>query len=967
MYRQILVDPNQRDLQRIMWKTSADAPVKTYKLATSTLDGAKKLQTRLCQLLQRVGFELHKWVSNSPELLKDLSASSYVFDKEFQDAPVKTLGMLWDPKVDCLTYKVKISDKVNFSKRDVLSEIARLCNGRVDELLPKIISKVNNFKIPRCILLPATIQIEIHGFFDASERAYAAVVYIKCFNESGQSQTRLLCSKSRVAPLKTLTIPRLELSAALLLSRLVKKVVPILQFPINKIWMWTDSTIALAWIKTEPHKLKTFVSNRVAEIQALSKDYHWKHVSSKDNPADLISRGCNVDELLKNEMWFSGPDLQTDEYEDNQLFPYPSYRDELKCAVTLSMTECSSNFYDELFNVTNNFIKLIRIFSFIFRFINNIKAKESCNKEKYLTADEIKRSTEFLAKIAQLSEFKAEIDALKKGKGVSKTSKLKALDPFLDENSLLRVGVRLCNADLSLEAKHQIIIPSKHKFTKLLFEHMHKKFFHIGAQGLLHQIRMQFWPINGKGIARKTVHDCIACFRQKPTGVDQLMGNLPSERVTPSAPFLNSGVDFCGPFQIKFKNQRKGIFSKVYVAIFVCLATKAIHLEAVTDLTNEAFIAALKRLCARRGRISTLMSDNATNFKGAAAELNRFIKLICNKNETLANYFASEAIQWKFIPPRSPNFGGLWEAGVKSFKHHLYRTLVNSKITFEEFETIIIQIEGILNSRPLVPLSDNINEYEVLTPGHFIIGRPISAISEPAMLDISDNRLSRWQYTTKCVQTIWKHWKNDYLNHLQQRNKWQFEKNNVAVGCLVLLKENDLPLCKWAMARILEVIYGTDGKIVNDININRCIVVERLEVIELRGFSDASQSAYGAVVYCKSVTSDGRVLVHLIASKSRVSPTKQTTIPRLELCATVLLAKLEHRVKQALKLNMTNTFLWSDSMIVLSWIRKESYQLKTFVANRIATIREMTFSEQWRYVSTQRTILPTSFTEEWTL
>ncbi|GFV77093.1 uncharacterized protein TNCV_691611 [Trichonephila clavipes] len=178
--------------------------------------------------------------------------------------------------------------------------------------------------------------------------------------------------------------------------------------------MWTDSTIALAWIKTEPHKLKTFVSNRVAEIQALSKNYHWKHVSSKNNPADLISRGCNVDELLKNEMWFSGPDLQTDEYEDNQLFPDPSYRDELKCAVTLSMTECSSNFYDELFNVTNNFIKLIRIFSFIFRFINNIKAKESCNKEKYLTADEVKRSTEFLAKIAQLSEFKAEIDALKK-------------------------------------------------------------------------------------------------------------------------------------------------------------------------------------------------------------------------------------------------------------------------------------------------------------------------------------------------------------------------------------------------------------------------------------------------------------------------------------------------------------------------------------------------------------------------
>ncbi|GFX96010.1 integrase catalytic domain-containing protein [Trichonephila clavipes] len=274
--------------------------------------------------------------------------------------------MLWDPKVDCLTYKVKISDKVNFSKRDVLSEIAKLYDplGLIGPIVTKakiFIQELWKIKLDWSEQLPPDAMEEWMNFYQKLSR-----------------------NKSRVAPLKTLTIPRLELSAALLLSRLVKKVVPILQLPIHKIWMWTDSTIALAWIKTEPHKLKTFVSNRVAEIQALSKDYHWKHVSSKDNPADLISRGCNVDELLKNEMWF----------------------------------------------------------------INNIKAKESCNKEKYLTADEIKRSTEFLAKIAQLSEFKAEIDALKKGKGVSKTSKLRALDPFLDENSSLRVGGRLSNADL---------------------------------------------------------------------------------------------------------------------------------------------------------------------------------------------------------------------------------------------------------------------------------------------------------------------------------------------------------------------------------------------------------------------------------------------------------------------------------------------------------------------------------------
>ncbi|GBL86828.1 hypothetical protein AVEN_96058-1 [Araneus ventricosus] len=212
-------------------------------------------------------------------------------------------------------------------------------------------------------------------------------------------------------------------------------------------------------------------------------------------------------------MWFSGPDLQTDELEDNQSIPDTTYVDELKCTVTLTCNGYNLEFYDELFNRTNNFTKLIRIVSFIFRFINNTKAKECPNKvSKYLTAEELHRSTEFLARVAQLCEFKAEIDALKKGKDVATTSKLKALDPFLDENALLRVGGRLNNSDLPFEYKHQLILPSKHKFTKLLFEHLLKKFLHIGAQGLVHQIRLQYWPINAKDIARKIVHDCIGCL-----------------------------------------------------------------------------------------------------------------------------------------------------------------------------------------------------------------------------------------------------------------------------------------------------------------------------------------------------------------------------------------------------------------------------------------------------------------------
>ncbi|XP_035222646.1 uncharacterized protein LOC118195442 [Stegodyphus dumicola] len=185
-----------------------------------------------------------------------------------------------------------------------------------------------------------------------------------------------------------------------------------------------------------------------------------------------------------------------------------------------------------------------------------------------------------------------------------------------------------------------------------------------------------------------------------------------------------------------------------------CLSTKAIHLEVVTDLTSEAFIAALKRFCARRGKISSIITDNATNFKGAHTELKRLQKLIRKPDEALSSYFTSESIVWKLIPPISPNFGGLWEAGVKSFTYHLRRTIGSTKVTMEEFLTIITQIEGILNSRPLTPMSNGINAFEVLRPGHFLVGRPIMSIPEPELIEITDNRLSRWQRTTKFVQLI---------------------------------------------------------------------------------------------------------------------------------------------------------------------------------------------------------------------
>ncbi|GFW40538.1 integrase catalytic domain-containing protein [Trichonephila clavipes] len=244
-------------------------------------------------------------------------------------------------------------------------------------------------------------------------------------------------------------------------------------------------------------------------------------------------------------------------------------------------------------------------------------------------------------------------------------SLIKSLNPFLDKDGVLRVGGRLCNSALNFECKFPVILPCNHKLTNLIVEYFHLKYFHLGPQALLYQVRQRFWPLRGRNVCRKIVHDCLVCFKVKPITCEQIMGNLRKERVWENFLFDCSGIDFIGPFWIKSNKQRKSSLYKTYVSIFVCFVTKAVHFELVSDLTTQTFIASLKRFIARRGRPSLIFSDNGKTFIGVNAELKRLYKLVINPDPELAGFLVDENINWKFLPPRAPNFGGLWDAGVK--------------------------------------------------------------------------------------------------------------------------------------------------------------------------------------------------------------------------------------------------------------------------------------------------------------
>ena len=280
--------------------------------------------------------------------------------------------------------------------------------------------------------------------------------------------------------------------------------------------------------------------------------------------------------------------------------------------------------------------------------------------------------------------------------------------------------------------------------TSLIIIKYHEENYHAGILTTLYSVRFKFWIIDGRNQVRKIIRKCIKCFRVNPLTLEYIMGNLPSVRLSQSRPFFKVGIDYCGPFYIKEKKFRNRSRVKVYVVVFVCLAIKAIHLEVVSDMSSDGFVVALKRFVARRGKPFNIYSDNGKNFVGSKNELLELYALLNSKahQKICDRVCANEGIKWHFIPPLSPHFGGIWESAVKAFKHHLERVITDQLFTFEEFNIFVIEVEGILHSLPLTPISADLNDLHVFTPGHFIIGDALTSLPEADFSQTQSNRLS---------------------------------------------------------------------------------------------------------------------------------------------------------------------------------------------------------------------------------
>lgn len=633
--KQLAIESSDPDVQRVIQE---DFYVDDYISGLDDKTQLLELCSKLKNTLQSGCLPLRKWIFNfkcdTDKIMSDQSKELTLND----NISSKTLGICWNNLSDQFYFNTHCrNDNTPVTKRIILSSVSQIFDplGLLSPII--IVAKVllqqlwllklgwddsvpfdvartwnqfvtslcnlNNIRIPRHAVGSDPRYTELHIFTDASQTAYGACIYIRSVNNDRTVLVRLLISKAKVAPLKPISVPRLELSGALLGARLYDKVRSSLRQEFARIVFWTDSTIVLGWLKMSPNRLKPFVQNRTAEIQELTQDIPWYHVNSKENPADIASRGASLNDLSSSSLWWNGPEFlrnsnfSLDDFRNKDIsLVYPDEQlPEIKSTVT-ALT-CNESCVESLFPFTrfSKFNRMKRTMAFILRFIHNNRNKLN-KRVGVLSVDELDNAQIVLAKLSQIESYPIEYNLLLKNKSMKSKSNLSKLNIFFDQNKIIRVGGRLGYSDeFDFNKKHPILLSSKHQFTYLLFRHTHTQLLHAGPQALLFHLRESWWPVSGRSLARQTVRQCVMCTRLKGKTLTPLMGNLPKERITPGYPFIRCGVDYAGPVLTLNRKGRGAKTIKTYICLFICFVTRAVHLELVSDLSSQAYLLALKR------------------------------------------------------------------------------------------------------------------------------------------------------------------------------------------------------------------------------------------------------------------------------------------------------------------------------------------------------------------------------------
>nr|XP_049576325.1 uncharacterized protein LOC125968877 [Syngnathus scovelli] len=804
------------------------------------------------RMLAEANIRLHKIASNVGRVMNAFPPEERATDLKDLDLDVdppplqRSLGVCWDLERDCFTFRVA-KDTKPFTRRGILSVVNSLYDplgfaapvtiqGKAlyreltleqqdwDDPLPsdkeaewlkwtESLSVLESLQIQRpffSITLSETQTRELCIFSDASMMAIAAVAYLKVSDRGGHYQVGFVMGKSKLAPSSAHTVPRLELCAAVLAVELAQIIVGECDIEFDAVKFYTDSRIVLGCIHNSTRRFYVYVTNRVAQIRKSTKPEQWVYVATDQNPADHGTRVVQASHL-QNTTWLTGPQFlvqsETEQTETSALVN-PSEDGEIRPQVTALITKVSKNKLGshrfERFSTWKSLVQGMRTL-----------LQVAMSRSKASQSDVIKPSHPkvVILKCVQQEIYQEEIELLSKGKDLPSNSPIGKLDPFVDEDGLLRVGGRLQSADLSEVEKHPVIIPNSHHVAVLLVRHYHNEVAHQGRQFTEGSLRTAgLWIVGAKRLISTIIHKCVLCRKLRGHFEEQKMASLPSDRLTVDPPFTHVGLDVFGPWSVTSRRTRaSSVENKRWAVMFTCLCTRAVHIEVVESMSTSSFINALRRFLSIRGPVRNLRSDQGTNFIGACNELQ-----INVDDPQIKDYLQEQSCTWTFNAPHSSHMGGVWERMIGLARNILDGLLSKgptTRLTHEVLVTLMAEVVAIMNARPLVPVSTDRGAPEVLSPGMLLTQKANPVLAPPGNFELRDLYKAQWHQVQGLADCFWKRWKREYLATLQARRKWKVEKPNVKEGDIVLLKDNQAKRNEWPLGTVVKAIPSHDSRV----------------------------------------------------------------------------------------------------------------------------------------------------------
>ena len=851
--RQVVTDNKESYDEEVVKSVINNFYVDDVLKSVATPQKAIALIKGIKDLCNQGGFHLKDWVSNNDEVIASIPEQDCANVSEqnldiFNAEVNRALGIVWSVSKDTFEFKVNIKEAEN-TRRGILRIVSslydplglvavftlpvkcilrRLCQLKLkwDDEIPEkerkefkkwldSIKTLENIKVPRCVkqLSSHDVKFQLHAFADASEVGYGVAIYVRSEYPDNSIHCSLLIGKSRVSPLKKITIPKLELTAATLAARMTHTVSKELDYQIEGKYFWTDSTAVLQSIANETTCYNTFVANRLNVIHEATSVKEWNYVESKLNPSDFASRGlyANCDES-KLTRWFQGPMFLSrpmKDWPDSHRFVSNSIHEEKEWlkkevhSVQSTVVE-EESIISKLIEKYSSWTKLKRVVGKIILAIKKFRKQEV---ENDLSKEILDEAEKLIVQNEQRKYYDKEIKAINQGNIRDKRSPLYKLDPIIKDD-IIRVGGRLNRASISFEEKHPIILSKKSRVSELIVVHAHVKVGHQGKNAMMSYLQENFWITNVAQIIKSVTSKCVVCRKYRAQVMEQKMADLPKERVNPvDKAFSSCGCDFFGPIEVK----RGRSMVKRYGVIFTCLNSRAVHLEVAHSLDTSSCINAITRFIARRGPIKYIRSDNGTNLVGSEKELRDQLQMV---NATkIKDSLVNDGIKWEFNPPSGSHFGGVWERLIRSVRKILYILIKDSAVTLDDegLITLFCEVESILNNRPITNVPNVPCDLEALTPNHLLHLKSGKNICPGDYEDDCYSR-KRWRQIQFLSTIFWKRWLKEYLPRLQERQKWCVTKRNVIVGDIVLIVESNIKN-SYCLGKVTKVITDKIGHV----------------------------------------------------------------------------------------------------------------------------------------------------------